>query len=372
MHGAATVAENYLLRRQFPRARVAARDALITFSPPPTPFAASPAPLPSSTQRQGLVSLRPSSQDDNSPNSPNSPNSSISIHQDIVVRLCVVWMQATAELHHTESNVGGSGDEEASVDLAFIPTMVHQHFPTSSPNLPYLASIVWLTYLAKVGQLQIAKEHILKFKCSPEGRLYTQAHWRAVTASLGQLPSAENMREAQSRYEHLIEVLVLDILVPLKEDANALRLIDTDVGVSKQRRQSLWKIVEGQWEDSISIRSTQENVNKQKRTTDKTEAATEAAAAAAAAAAAILTAEAEATALLEKSAVGKLAAKRKGRTSAGASSTVEQGLTREDVEILGVGLAGLVLVGLGAFMLYRRRGSITKKIESIGTLFQSR
>ena len=220
--------ENYLLRRQFRLAQNLSKQALLNIPIPTSPFInVTPALKLKSTQ---LVSLRPSVSESNP-----------------IVRLCVVWLQATAELHETITSTTTTTMSKS--DLEFVPKLIQLHFPSSS-TLPYLASIVWLTFLAKIGELQLAKESILQFKCSTEGRLYAQAHWRAVVASLGQVPSSENLREAQSRYEHLIEVLVLDVLVPLEEDSNALRLIETDVGVTKERKQSLWQIVQGQWEDN--------------------------------------------------------------------------------------------------------------------------
>ena len=329
--------ENYLLRRQFSLAQNLSKQALLNIPVPTSPFInVTPALKLKSTQ---LVSLRPSVSESNP-----------------IVRLCVVWLQATAELHETITSTTTSTTMLKS-DLEFVPKLIQLHFPSSS-TLPYLASIVWLTFLAKIGELQLAKESILQFKCSTEGRLYAQAHWRAVVASLGQVPSSENLREAQSRYEHLIEVLVLDVLVPLEEDSNALRLIETDVGVTKERKQSLWQIVQGQWEEN---RIEDVGEGKGEDGNESIEKGRE---------------NESGGVEQDRSAVGKLAERRIRQQEEEQEQrrkemvTVEEGLSREDIEIICGGVVGVVVCGLGVWMAWKKRTRLMERFESVGNFLR--
>ena len=370
-------AEHYLLRRQFQQAQATARTALQQLQRPATPFQVSTSTAPPLSKNLSLVSLRPYQVND-------SVSLSASTHLDQLVRLCAVWMQATAELqhlhttethhHHRNPPLPASPLLPPSTppppplpllpDVTFIPNLVQLHLP-SSPTLPYLTSIVWLTYLAKVGAIEQAKEAILGYLCSSEGRLYTQAHWRAVTASLGQQPSAENTRDAQSRYEHLVEVLLLDVLVPLGDDATALEFVNKDISLSAERRQSLRQIVRGQWnattvavppsksteqENDVAHTTLRGQDNGRVHRGKSRDAAT--------------------PRLLQGTALGQLASTSKTKLlnkkrTERKEKKVEQGLTREDVEVLCGGAAAVAAFGLAAWVAWKKRRQLAARFQSI-------
>ena len=354
-------AENYLLRRQFRQAQSAAEVALLATRTPFSTVTTINTTTNNTTNTSntfGLVSLRPI-------DNPGFP-SSATTHQDDVVRLCCVWMQATGELHQPiESTNNSSTTTPASAtDLDFIPTIVHRHFPNDALSLPYPASIVWLTFLGKVGALESAKEAILQYVCSPEGRLYCQAHWRAVAASLAQQPSEERGREAQSRYEHLMEVLLLDVLVPLREDTLALDYIDRDVAMTQGRRNSLWQIVRRRWSDNNAAPALT-NVLMAGEAGDASSAAAAAAAAAAGGGPRGVTrsgASQEGTAIGRLSANGTSAKRARKRREV---PVEEQGITREDMEIICVGVVGVIACGVGAWIGWRRRSALAARFQSI-------
>jgi hypothetical protein len=350
-------AENHLLRRQFRQAQATSRSALERLQPPPTPFITKPSP----TKKFSIVSLRPFPEK-------GTVTSSTAAHLNQLVRLCAVWMQATAELQHEESNnkednnIGGKEKDSTTTtttttstavpDLTFIPSIIQFNLP-SNPTLPYLTSIIWLTFLAKVGALEQAKECILNYLCSSEGRLYSQAHWRAVTASMGQTPSAENARNAQSRYEHLIEILILDILIPLGEDETALDFLNKDISLSAERRQSLWCIVRDEWQHSSDNSDNSDNSDSDNRK-ETIEDGGE------------MKSKVVRTGMngssdkrdIGESALEKLYKKKR-------SPVEEQGLTNEDVEVLWLSAAAVVTLGVAGWFAWRKRSALAVRFRSI-------
>ena len=90
-------AEYHLLRRQFQQAQTTAHAALLNLQPPTSPFGIVTATTTTTpTKPQGMVSLRPF------PEQHTVSPSSFS-HLEELVRLCAVWMQATAELQHLDN-----------------------------------------------------------------------------------------------------------------------------------------------------------------------------------------------------------------------------------------------------------------------------
>jgi len=359
-------AEKHLLRRQFQQAQTTAHAALLNLQPPTSPFGIVTATTTTTTKPQGLVSLRPFPEQHTV-----SPSSFSQLEE--LVRLCAVWMQATAELQHLDHPNHNHPTPSGPDALSFVPNLVQLHLP-QAPALPYVTSMVWLTYLAKMGAVEHAKEAILCYLCTPEGRLYTQAHWRAVTASLGQVPSAENTRDAQSRYEHLIEVLVLDVLVPLGEATTALEFIDKDISLSAERRQSLWHLVKGDWKDRASEtkRATREDSNDENAMHDAVGGYKQEHGAAKdetwegdGGARGVKDEEERKENAHMGGSLGQLSAQKKVH----GVDPVEQGLTREDVEVLCVGVATVVAVGVAGWVAWRKRGSLLarfQRFQSIG------
>ena len=394
------LAERALLRRDFREAHHLSREAIDTMTLRYDPLSSKTACATGATVAAVVATVTPFSLrmdrggDDNG-----------------ACRLISVFLQASAELFQAGCNTDGSfvakhktsvPASEHSVGLTppslLTPTSsssrssrstsaldsaralleVFRHTSTSDVSIPYPASLVWLTYLTTIGQHEIAKATILNFLRSYEGRLYLQGHWRAIALGCHEDPNdPATARRAQSRFEHLIETLVLDVLVPLNENKLALDFLSqkTD-GLSDTCRESLRYMIDldiyprelcansdGDKSDSVGrnhCRRVDKDSYGDSAATDQVVSST-------------VTRSYTNTRLQpgrDHQKGNMLTSATSQRRNHGRDTGMNEGLSREDIEILSLSAAGLITAAVGVYIMWRKRGSIISRLKSIGLMLR--
>ena len=78
----------------------------------------------------------------------------------------------------------------------------------------------------------------------------------------------------------------------------------------------------------------------------------------------------------DRSAVGKLAERRSRQQEEEQEqrrremATVEEGLSREDIEIICGGVVGIVVCGIGVWMAWKKRTRLMERFESVGNFLR--
>ena len=316
-----------------------------------------------------VVSLRPSESSD---------------QLNKVSRLVVVFLQASAEIFQRTRGASSARPSEPispeilsssyststnPVELApAVPSILSDAYSVvtvfqyvgADAIIPYPASLVWLTYLSAIGHRERAKASILKFLRSYEGSLYLQGHWRAIAAGChDDADDPASRLRAQSRYEHLVETLVLDVLVPLKEKKMALDFLSqrTD-GLSDSFRKSLRRTVEDGHQgtgisDASCVRSLEATPSSRATNVGATNVG----------ATNVRRGRDNQATTHEIASSGSPSKYRRDE-----SREPEKGLSREDVEILAVSAVSFVVGAAGMYLAWRKRGSIIARLQRLGAL----
>ena len=311
-----------------------------------------------SGEKELPISLRPSSAEGNLTNE--------------CCRLIVVFLQASAELHlqsappsqrnraviiNNTDSAKPTVDEYAgsrSLEEVIRAQSLLEVFRFCDNAIPYPASLVWLNYLSSLGHREKAKELVLAFLQSYEGRLYSQGHWRAIAAGCGEnVDDDKIIDKSLSRYEHLIEMLVVDIFVPLNDISTALSFLSQRTnGLSEVCRNSLRYTV-------LQANSTKEDDSP----------------------APVADSDAgikyNTNSNFKNHSRSLNSGKTNQRSESSAAHTIsdqvfgeDDGLTREDIEMLALGAASLITTVAGIFVAWRRRQSIMSGLKRLGTYFR--
>lgn len=161
------------------------------------------------------------------------------------VGYCLIWLQACHEtqiskiLSRSSDDINVEGLDEA---INFIPTYFKEHVCAS---MPFEVSIVWLKLIIAFQRFEDAKVEISEFLRSHDGCLYMQGHWEGISSPYSKnsddVPHGQNdfKVDARARYEELVEILILHVLVPLDEIRVAQTFLDRDVALSNEKKISI-------------------------------------------------------------------------------------------------------------------------------------
>ena len=142
------------------------------------------------------------------------------------VAFSIIYMQAWYELENRVDRIRTDADlKEFEQGIIFIPLYYLRHLRSA---MPFLVSVVWLKLIIAMGKLQEAKKEITNYLQTSEASLYMQGHWEAVAKREGPITEKSSVTTSgKERYGELIEILCLNILIPLGEKTVALSYLST-------------------------------------------------------------------------------------------------------------------------------------------------
>ncbi len=175
-------------------------------------------------------------------------NGSLSSAEADCVGYCIIWLQACHETEirklpsPTDDGVDSEGLDAA---IRFIPNYYKNHVCAS---MPFAVSIIWLKLIIAFRKIEEAQVEISDLLRSPDGSLYMQGQWEGIKDCSSINNSGDSdvddecafRQSARSRYEELVEVLLLHVLVPLGETGVARTFLDRDVALSSNSKLALY------------------------------------------------------------------------------------------------------------------------------------
>ena len=159
------------------------------------------------------------------------------------IAFAVVYMQAWNELEIRVDRLRTKQDLlDFDQGILFIPLYYLKHLRSA---MPFLVSIVWLKLVIAVGKLEEAKKEIMNYFQTAEARLYMQGHWEAVAKREGPVTESSSVStSAQERYGELVEVLCLNVLVPLGEASVAISYLSTDLAIGDKKKLAIYTAIQ--------------------------------------------------------------------------------------------------------------------------------
>jgi hypothetical protein len=159
------------------------------------------------------------------------------------VSFAVIYIQAWFELENRVAHIRTATElEEFEQAIIFIPLYYLHHLRSA---MPFLVSVVWLKSILALGKLQEGKKEILNYLQTAEARLYMQGHWEAVLKREGPITADSSITlSPKARYGELIEILCLNILIPLGEKSVALSYLSTDVSIGDKKKLAIYKTIQ--------------------------------------------------------------------------------------------------------------------------------
>eukprot|EP00943_MAST-04B_sp_MAST-4B-sp1_P001948 g1948.t1 len=159
------------------------------------------------------------------------------------VPFAVIYIQAWFELENRVGHIRTATElEEFEQASIFIPLYYLKHLRSA---MPFLVSVVWLKSILALGKLQEGKKEILNYLQTPEARLYMQGHWEAVVKREGPITAdCSVVSSPKARYGEFIEILCLNVLVPLGEKSVAFSYLSTDVSIGDKKKLAIYKTIQ--------------------------------------------------------------------------------------------------------------------------------